>query len=420
MAENGKRTLARLNQDVDSPEMTVRDAMRIELSKSLRLVGNLSRTEEETVGAKMKKFLLGTDPGRALCTVSILIFLLLIGAMVTMLTEGWTFLDALYFSTYAMLTVGHGDLVPSTNAGIWFVNFWLAFNVLFVTLFLGSVAYLIANISNRNVARIEKNLRVKYNLAAVETSTHEAVSGRQFIRNEEKLAKCLRTTPNSVRVELVSDRLTMGDLLKKLHEPTTSSTSNSETVVVGSSTTLPMICRELLCDKNTGEIFKLRLLVLDRVARITSAFLVDFNGLFEIKVGTIQLTVESLEDWISEWKIPRRARKAYRTIIFECMLLVGEKELVERGVAALFDLSILEFVELFSAFVFLLEDNESMEEWLAATADKANDTLSTELGDDNCNQLDYSSVTIRDRRRPKNTIENYFLCNPGNAVRLKL
>ena len=50
--------------------------------------------------------------------------LLLSGAIFYMLVEGWTFIDALYFSTIVLTTVGLGDVAPTTDAAKIFTIFY--------------------------------------------------------------------------------------------------------------------------------------------------------------------------------------------------------------------------------------------------------------------------------------------------------
>lgn len=88
-----------------------------------------------------------------------LVTLLLVGAIGMVLLEGWTFIEALYFATFAMTTVGYGDITPTSNAGTWFVVFWLPFNVSFLALYLGTVAHYYVRVSQWNEKRIEQQLR---------------------------------------------------------------------------------------------------------------------------------------------------------------------------------------------------------------------------------------------------------------------
>ena len=50
---------------------------------------------------------------------------LLIGMMVYHWLEGWSYLDALYFSVVSLATVGYGDLAPKTPLGRAFTIFYI-------------------------------------------------------------------------------------------------------------------------------------------------------------------------------------------------------------------------------------------------------------------------------------------------------
>ena len=47
----------------------------------------------------------------------LVISLLIVGAVFYPIVEGWSILDAVFFSTMSLATVGYGDLVPTTSLG---------------------------------------------------------------------------------------------------------------------------------------------------------------------------------------------------------------------------------------------------------------------------------------------------------------
>jgi len=89
--------------------------------------------------------------------------LILLGALIVGVIEGWGWVESIYFAVVSMTTVGFGDYFPDKLASTWFCIIWLPFSVGFLSLYLGSVAHLYIAVSARNVDRIEKKMR--YNLS---------------------------------------------------------------------------------------------------------------------------------------------------------------------------------------------------------------------------------------------------------------
>ncbi len=68
-----------------------------------------------------------------------------VGTVVYMYLEGWTLIDALYFSVVALATVGFGDLHPTTDAA-------KLFTVLYIISGLGILAAFLAEMGRLRAA----------------------------------------------------------------------------------------------------------------------------------------------------------------------------------------------------------------------------------------------------------------------------
>ena len=67
--------------------------------------------------------------------------------------------ESLYFSVVSLATVGFGDYFPTRTASIWFCIFWLPFLIGFMSLFLSNVAAFYIRLSDRNIQRIERQMK---------------------------------------------------------------------------------------------------------------------------------------------------------------------------------------------------------------------------------------------------------------------
>ena len=69
--------------------------------------------------------------------------------------EGWTLLDAFYFSSITLTTVGYGDLAPATAAGKLFTIFYVFTGIGLIVAFLNAVAN--AAVQQREERRTRRN-----------------------------------------------------------------------------------------------------------------------------------------------------------------------------------------------------------------------------------------------------------------------
>lgn len=72
--------------------------------------------------------------------VTLVAALLLTGTVFYSVAEGWGLLDSLYFSVVALLTVGFGDLVPTTAASKLFTIFYVLIGVGVLISFVSAIA----------------------------------------------------------------------------------------------------------------------------------------------------------------------------------------------------------------------------------------------------------------------------------------
>jgi voltage-gated potassium channel Kch len=75
--------------------------------------------------------------------LGIVLLLLASGAHIYHRLEGWSYLDALYFTVITLTTVGYGDFSPQTNLG-------KLFSMLYIFLGLGVLGALIALITEKS------------------------------------------------------------------------------------------------------------------------------------------------------------------------------------------------------------------------------------------------------------------------------
>lgn len=134
---------------------------------------------------RARRFFRHTELGRGISVVFPFAGLILIGAVVVGPIEGWTFLEALYFSVVSLTTVGFGDYVPTELPSIWFCILWLPFSVGFMSMYLGNIAAFYIRLSDKNIRRIERQLRRRLQRAKESAELERAEVLRRAYRGQE-------------------------------------------------------------------------------------------------------------------------------------------------------------------------------------------------------------------------------------------
>lgn len=128
----------------------------------------LEEDEEEMDRKGRRRF---WSPARKKFAFSIIVVILLIvaAALFFCLYEGFTVVNAIYFSVVTLSTVGYGDITPSTESGRWFSIFWIGVGVIALFRCVGALMDLMlearkkAWMDNRNErsARVARHLSTK-------------------------------------------------------------------------------------------------------------------------------------------------------------------------------------------------------------------------------------------------------------------
>jgi Ion channel len=134
---------------------------------------------------KCRHFFYETEFGRSVSVLFPFLGLILVGAAVIGPIEGWTVVESLYFAIVSLTTVGYGDYYPTRSASIVFCILWLPFSVGFMSLFLANVAAFYIRLSDRNIARMERQLRRHVARAKAEADRELSDARRRALRGQE-------------------------------------------------------------------------------------------------------------------------------------------------------------------------------------------------------------------------------------------
>lgn len=105
----------------------------------------------------------------------------------------------------------------------------------------------------------------------------------------------------------------------------------------------------------------------ERLARIIAHEVAGYQSNVTIKNNTLSVTIDSLKHTCEKWCIPRRATKNFRSVAFETLYFVGERQLIVKGAHAVFELRPAEVQGLFGPVLAAMGDADTMEAWLNRT-----------------------------------------------------
>lgn len=439
LSQEGLQALACLGETAETadvaPGLNTDQRIRHGIAIALRKVND----RHDPVKSRLSFLrVLGRAPP-AYSTALFLIGSLFIGTIAMILIEGWNFVEALYFATFSMTTVGYGDITPTSNSGTWFVVFWLTLNVPFLALYLGMVAHYFVRINQWKEQRIKHKMLVastvtaNVNVSPVPSSyiepdntltmpqssvPHLSVSFAENTINpanaSQYSAPSVVATPSIARLD---ERMKLS-----LHLPGSSQGSYHQFEPKLQRSISKFDSVESLMERlndNTrpwGGSEESRHSILSRFAAmerlaVIIVLMARLPSQMAIKSKEFWISIDSSKEIVVKWMIPYPARQAFRIAIFQTLLFVGERELVTHNMKIFQNMDPIHFNCLLGAVVLAMEG--SVSEWMTAT-----ESLATENRDFSISTT--VPLRVNQRRRVKNQIQEYFPVNQGNAVLLQL
>lgn len=376
-----------------------------------------------------RDYLQTTKSGRILAVTLPFTGMILFGALVVGLIEGWSPLESIYWSIVTLTTVGYGDYVPTKNSAVWFCTiFFIPSSLFFLSFFLAQVAKSYIQLHASYVVQWERRIRRKHEkkrAAAKRAEEAQQNAEEATFQSEENASSDEAKAPQSPDEENTgfrtinfteeeeegagSNGLFFGDqagninsspnrgLSSVLSAEDTPAMKYRETVIrnkhaapdpqgkraVSFAEALRSLKHSTASERNTKSdesdhpsesvrgmkrpSLGVRLRVQERLAKIIAVEVAGHQTGVIIKGSTVSLTIGSLHDTADKWKIPPRAWKAFRAVAFRSLLFVGERDLISDGVDALMRLNVMEFHGIFSPILAVMGDGTAMEAWLAAT-----------------------------------------------------
>src|SRR3989344_4287480 len=118
-------------------------------------------------------------------SITLIIFLLMIGTFYLHYSEDWSYVDSFYFSTITLTTVGYGDLYPSKDSTKIFVSIYAIVGISIMLYTLGSIIGIHAIKQGENFHRMFSNIyESRYRGAPVHRRRLNRILTKSLIRKK--------------------------------------------------------------------------------------------------------------------------------------------------------------------------------------------------------------------------------------------
>lgn len=309
----------------------------------------------------IQKYHRGSETGRAVVEGTFLFTMLFIAPIPITFFEDWSYIRALYFGTFVMTTVGYGDVVPTSSAGIWYTIFWIPFNVAFVCILMGNVARYYLFAGNHYIQKM-------YGAAVAEKKKNRMKRGA--------------TTTNAVDEEIfaaitASDVLSLVqaefDLPHDLKENPQAEAEEEEQDVEENGLG---VARVRVLQPGHREALSLATFSLasSRLVLLVGYHMAGTSFDFSLRGKDSYVKIPKLDEAVSSWFIPSATRPLLALVSYELLLLVGQRKLAIDGPQVILQIPAEKLYRILAPAIAAFGNTDTIHAWLAWTVKLEHET----------------------------------------------
>ncbi len=332
---------------------------------------------EQSIIQRGKSAYKSSELGRAAISLSYLLLLLWTGTIAMMYLEDWNVVEAFFFATYVMTTVGYGSPVaPKSQGGTIFCVFWVPFNISFLSIYMKNLGRYYYKMSGWNTRRIEKQLHNYY--LQLSSKEDEFKSPMTIITSsltsaDDKHLKDMKGVMHFVFTQMTVDDIPVKTSIYDFLSP-------EQHISLQKWLLLPSQWDDVVFASNLSRkpSLPLLLLVQERLAFIIAKDIACHTAPIITVRGeaAVCLSLGTLESVEQKWLIKGGPMKqAFRVVVLEAIMVIGLQKLVLHGADAILSLDPLEVLEIFAKLLAVMADAGTMEGWIARTQKLAEDAF---------------------------------------------